>query len=71
MMTDAPEVQTRPAVVLITDDEALLRMVAAELLNDQGFVTIEAEHAAAALAPVSRARTKLTFSSRMPACRDR
>jgi DNA-binding NtrC family response regulator len=48
-MIYAPEASVRPAVVIVTEDEALLRAVAVALLNDEGFVTIEAEHAAAAL----------------------
>jgi DNA-binding NtrC family response regulator len=49
MMSDAPEPPGRPVVVVVTEDEALVRMAAVEVLNDQGFVTIEADHAAAAL----------------------
>jgi two-component system, response regulator PdtaR len=49
MMTEASETSARPVVVVVTEDEALVRMIAVEVLNDEGFVTIEAEHAAAAL----------------------
>jgi DNA-binding NtrC family response regulator len=48
MMIDRPEAD-RPVVIVVTEDEVLVRTVAVELLNDEGFVTIEAEHAAAAL----------------------
>jgi DNA-binding NtrC family response regulator len=49
MMTKMLETPARPVVVVITEDEALLRTVAAEVLNDEGFTTIEAEDAAVAL----------------------
>ena len=49
MMSDAPEPADRPVVVVVAEDESLTRAVAVELLNDQGFVTFEAEHAADAL----------------------
>jgi two-component system, response regulator PdtaR len=49
MMSDVPELSDRRVVVVVTEDEALMRMVAVEVLNAQGFVTIEASHAAAAL----------------------
>jgi CheY-like chemotaxis protein len=41
--------EDRPIVVLVAEDEALVRMVAADALRDEGFVTIEAGHAVAAL----------------------
>jgi DNA-binding NtrC family response regulator len=46
-MTDPPE--TRPPVVLIAEDEMLLRMLAVDVLTEKGFLTIEAGHAIAAL----------------------
>jgi CheY-like chemotaxis protein len=49
MMNDPPGSSGRPAVVLIAEDEALLRMLAVEVLSDNGFVAIEAEKATAAL----------------------
>jgi DNA-binding response OmpR family regulator len=39
----------RPIVVLVAEDEALIRMVAADALREEGFVAIEAGHAIAAL----------------------
>ena len=49
MMTTAPEIPDRPMVVVVAEDEAVVRLSAVELLRDQGFVTIEAAHAKAAL----------------------
>jgi CheY-like chemotaxis protein len=39
----------RPLVVLVAEDEVLVRMCAVEALNQEGFVTFEAAHAASAL----------------------
>jgi CheY-like chemotaxis protein len=39
----------RPLVVVIADDEDLLRQVAREALEDEGFITFTAENAIAAL----------------------
>jgi CheY-like chemotaxis protein len=44
--SDSPE---RPLVVVIAEDEPLLRTVAVGFLEEAGFVTLEAENAAAAL----------------------
>jgi CheY-like chemotaxis protein len=41
--------QMRRIVVLLAEDEELLRMVSAEALRDEGFEVMEAEHAEAAL----------------------
>ena len=38
-----------PVVVLIVDDEAILRLIAADVLEDSGFQVLEAENAKAAL----------------------
>lgn len=45
---DASSTET-PPVVLVVDDDALLRMNAADFLKDAGFKTVEAENAADAL----------------------
>ena len=37
MMTDAPETSGRPVVVVVTEDEALLRMLAVEASERSGF----------------------------------
>ena len=39
----------RPPVILVVDDEALLRMLASEHFEDAGYEVIVAEHGAAAL----------------------
>jgi CheY-like chemotaxis protein len=44
-MTHAP----KAALVLVVEDEALIRMVAVDALSDAGYEVLEAEHAAAAL----------------------
>ena len=49
-VTEAPEDDAPPITVVIAEDEALLRMVAVDALADEGFATLEAEHAAAVLA---------------------
>ena len=49
MMSDVPEVPVRPVVVLVAEDEELLRFLAVEALNENGLVVIEARDAAAAL----------------------
>ena len=46
-------------VVLIAEDEPLIRMVACETLVDAGFSVIEAEHADAALAALHDAATRV------------
>ena len=38
-----------PALVLVVDDEAVLRLIAADVLEDSGFRVVEAEDAEAAL----------------------
>lgn len=48
-MNDPPDTPGRPAVVLIAEDEALLRMLAVEVLSEKGFIAIEADTATAAL----------------------
>jgi DNA-binding NtrC family response regulator len=47
MMTLSPG--SKPAVVLVVDDEALLRMLAIDVLEEAGFKALEAESADAAL----------------------
>jgi two-component system, response regulator PdtaR len=49
MMTNPPEAPVRPLVVVVAEDEALLRMLAVDALCEEGFLTIEAGHATAAL----------------------
>jgi two-component system, response regulator PdtaR len=41
--------KTAPKVVIVAEDEELIRMMAAEALTDAGFVVLEAEHAADAI----------------------
>jgi len=48
-MTDPPQAPTQPMVVVVAEDEALLRMVAVDALSEQGFVALEADRATAAL----------------------
>ena len=48
-MITSSEITDRPLVVLVADDEMLLRMLAVEVLSENGCVTIEAANAAAAL----------------------
>jgi DNA-binding NtrC family response regulator len=48
-MANPSEIPDRPLVVLIADDEALLRTVAVDTLEDEGFMTFEAENAIDAL----------------------
>lgn len=45
-----------PAVILLVEDEILIRMAVAEALRDAGFCVLEAAHAAEALALFDRAR---------------
>jgi CheY-like chemotaxis protein len=49
MMANPTQVPERPLVIVIADDEALLRTVAVDALEDEGFMTFEAENAVAAL----------------------
>jgi DNA-binding NtrC family response regulator len=49
MMTDTPETPDRPMVVVVAEDEELLRTLAVEALSEKGFVAVEAGHATAAL----------------------
>jgi two-component system, response regulator PdtaR len=44
------EAFNRPPVVLVAEDETLLRMLAVDVLSEKGFIAIEAEKATAALA---------------------
>src|SRR5213078_4635470 len=44
-----PEIPGRPIVVVVAEDEPLLRMLAVEALSESGLVAIEAGHASAAL----------------------
>jgi len=48
-MTHTPATPVQPIVVVVAEDEGLLRAIAADVLGDEGFTAIEAEHAAAAL----------------------
>jgi two-component system, response regulator PdtaR len=48
-MTYHPETVVRPLVVVVAEDEMLLRMVAVDALSEEGFLTLEAGHATAAL----------------------
>jgi len=48
-MANPPAATGRPLVVVIAEDEVLLRTLAAEVLEDEGFITVEAENARVAL----------------------
>jgi len=52
-----------PVVVLVAEDEPLLRMLAVDALTEEGFVTIEAGSATEALA-----LPQATFSSAVRSC---
>lgn len=47
---DAAERISRPRIVLVVEDEVLVRSIAAEFLRDAGYSVIEAENADAAVA---------------------
>jgi len=49
MMEVSPNTPERPLAVVIAEDDVLLRMVAVEAFEDEGFVTFQAQNAAAAL----------------------
>jgi CheY-like chemotaxis protein len=72
-MADQSEVPERPPVVVIADDEVLLRTLAVEVLEDEGFIAVEAENARAALA-ICKARPEaidvLFTDIRMPGSMD-
>ena len=53
MSADPPEPQT-PVVVLLVEDELLIRLCAGEALADAGFAVIEAGHAHEAIAILER-----------------
>jgi two-component system, response regulator PdtaR len=48
-MNDTSKTHRRPLVVVVAEDEMLLRMIAVEALTEEGFIAIEAGHATAAL----------------------
>ena len=51
------------AVVLIVEDEAIIRMVTADLLSDEGFLVLEAAHADAAIRVLEqRADIRIVFT---------
>ena len=54
-MAEQRDAAGAPVVVLVVEDEPLVRMFAVDLLEDEGFTVLEAENADAALA-VLRAR---------------
>ena len=57
MMTSARTAHPRPFVVVLAEDEALIRMMAADVLTSAGYQVIEAEHGDHALAVLhSKAR---------------
>jgi two-component system, response regulator PdtaR len=61
-MTPMPVAETQP-VVLVVEDEALLRLCAADLLEDAGFEVIQAPDARAALDVMkSRPDVRLLFT---------
>ena len=63
----------QPKVVLIVEDEPLIRLVASETLADAGFEVIEAEHAEAALTALHRAASTISVlftDIRMPGSMD-
>ena len=49
-------------IVLIVDDEPLIRMVAREAFLDAGFIVVEAEHAAAAIATYAASPAHVLFT---------
>ena len=49
-MTDPHKAAAKPFVVVIAEDEPLIRMLAVDVLTEQGFEVIEAAHANEALA---------------------
>ncbi len=49
VMVDPSEASERPLVVVIAEDEVLLRTIAVDVLEEAGFRTFEAENARAAL----------------------
>lgn len=49
-MTAVPEATPALLVVIVAEDEALIRMMAVDALTEAGFAVVEAEHAAGALA---------------------
>jgi len=71
-MTNASDVP-RPIIVLVTEDDSLLRMLAVDVLIEEGFVTLEAGHATAAL-DICRSRSGeidvLFTDVRMPGAMD-
>ena len=73
MMADQSKVLDRPPVVVIADDEALLRTLVVEVLEDEGFIAVEAENARAAF-DICRSRTDaidvLFTDIRMPGSMD-
>jgi CheY-like chemotaxis protein len=48
-MNNSVDAFDRPSVVVVVEDEVLLRMLAVDVLTDEGFVALEAGHADAAL----------------------
>jgi two-component system, response regulator PdtaR len=73
VMTYHSETAGRPLVVVVAEDEMLLRMVAVDALSEEGFCTIEAGHAIAAL-DICKARAEevdvLFTDIRMPGSMD-
>jgi CheY-like chemotaxis protein len=45
-----PDTEIKAGVVVVVEDEILLRMLAVDTLTDAGFAVVEAQHAAEALA---------------------
>jgi DNA-binding NtrC family response regulator len=56
-MANTSQIAERPLVVVIAEDEVLLRTLAAEALADEGFIIVEAENARAAL-DICRSRSE-------------
>ncbi|HEY2710769.1 MAG TPA: response regulator [Caulobacteraceae bacterium] len=51
-----------PFIILVVEDEQLVRFVAVEALSERGFQVLEAEHAAAALGVLERLLPHVLFT---------
>jgi CheY-like chemotaxis protein len=64
------QVNETPAVVLVVDDELLLRMFAVEMVEDAGFTSVEAANADQAVSILeSRTDIALLFTDIQSRCR--
>ena len=64
--------ESRPSVVLLVEDEILIRLVAAETLRDEGFVVLEAGNADEAMALINAGQdlSLMITDIRMPGSMD-